>query len=153
VVDAVRAPVIAAGGIADARGMVAAFALGAEAVQIGTAFLACDESGASAQHRAALFGRNGAYTDLTKTFTGRLARGIRNRLMDELETANLTVLPYPIQRSLMKTVVAEAQGQGQAELMQLWAGQSISFLRHHSASALVASLVAGATSLLNRMAR
>jgi len=153
VVDAVRAPVIAAGGIADARGMVAAFALGAEAVQIGTAFLACDESGASAQHRAALFGRNGAYTDLTKTFTGRLARGIRNRLMDELETANLTVLPYPLQRSLMKTVVAEAQEQGQAELMQLWAGQSISLLRHHSASALVASLVADATSLLNRMAR
>ncbi|WP_254059556.1 nitronate monooxygenase family protein [Granulicella sp. L46] len=97
VVDAVRTPVIAAGGIADARGMVAAFALGAEAVQIGTAFLACDESGASAQHRAALFGRNGAYTDLTKTFTGGLARAIRNRLMDELETANLTVLPYPIQ--------------------------------------------------------
>ena len=73
--------------------------------------------------------------------------------MDELETANLTVLPYPLQRSLMKTVVAEAQEQGQAELMQLWAGQSISLLRHHSASALVASLVADATSLLNRMAR
>jgi nitronate monooxygenase len=153
VVDAVQSPVIAAGGIADARGMVAAFALGAEAVQIGTAFLACDESGASAQHRGALFARAGAYTDLTKTFTGRLARGIRNRLMDELETSNLLTLPYPLQRSLIKTVVAAAQERDQGELMQLWAGQSMGLVRHHSAAALVASLVADGHSLLHRMAR
>jgi nitronate monooxygenase len=152
VVDAVQAPVVAAGGIADARGLVAAFALGAEAVQIGSAFLACDESGASTRHRAALFAQDGAYTDLTKTFTGRLARGIRNRLMNELETANLSTLPYPLQRSLMKTVVAEAQEQDQAELMQLWAGQGMGLIRHHSAAELVASLVSDSDKLYRRMA-
>jgi NAD(P)H-dependent flavin oxidoreductase YrpB (nitropropane dioxygenase family) len=73
--------------------------------------------------------------------------------MDELETSNLLTLPYPLQRSLIKTVVAAAQERDQGELMQLWAGQSMGLLRHHSAAALVASLVADGNSLLHRMAR
>src|SRR5207253_8858692 len=77
--DIVDVPVIAAGGIGDARGVIAALALGAEAVQIGTAFLACDESGASRLHREALRGPDAGHTGLTRGFTGRLARGIRNR--------------------------------------------------------------------------
>ena len=84
IVDIVDVPVIAAGGIGDARGVVAALALGAEAVQMGTVFLACEESGASRLHREALRGRNAGHTALTKGFTGRLARGIHNRLMEEL---------------------------------------------------------------------
>ena len=84
VVDAVNVPVIAAGGIADARGIIAALALGAEAVQMGTAFLACEGSGASRLHREALVGKRAGHTGLTKGFTGRLARGVRNRLMEEL---------------------------------------------------------------------
>ena len=79
-VEEVRAPVIAAGGIADARGIAAALALGAEGVQIGTAFLATDESGATAEHKAALLGRGARHTTLTRAFSGRLARGIPNRL-------------------------------------------------------------------------
>src|SRR5258705_501731 len=83
VVDAVSVPVIAAGGIADGRGLVAALALGAEAVQIGTAFVSCLGSGASAAYLSALSSPAAKRTGLTEAFTGRLARGIRNRLMDE----------------------------------------------------------------------
>jgi NAD(P)H-dependent flavin oxidoreductase YrpB (nitropropane dioxygenase family) len=84
IVDIVDVPVIAAGGIGDARGVVAALALGADGVQLGTAFLACEESGASRLHRQALLGRTAGHTALTRGFTGRLARGIHNRLMEEL---------------------------------------------------------------------
>ena len=80
----VDVPVIAAGGIGDARGVIAALALGAEAVQMGTVFLACEESGASLLHRQALRGKKAGHTALTKGFTGRLARGIHNRLLEEL---------------------------------------------------------------------
>ncbi len=85
IADVVDVPVIAAGGIADARGVVAALALGAEAVQMGTAFLTCEASGASNIHREALLQGQAEFTGLTKAFTGRLARGIQNRLMSELE--------------------------------------------------------------------
>src|SRR5471032_952701 len=84
IVDIVDVPVIAAGGIGDARGVIATLALGAEAVQMGTVFLACEESGASRLHRKTLRQRNAGHTALTKGFTGRLARGVRNRLMEGL---------------------------------------------------------------------
>src|SRR5689334_11092897 len=87
IADTVNLPVIAAGGIADARGVVAALVLGAEAVQMGTVFLACEESGASPLHRETLRGKNAGHTALTRGFTGRLARGIHNRLLEELNRA------------------------------------------------------------------
>src|SRR3954471_13011851 len=102
--DIVEVPVIAAGGIGDARGVVAALALGAEAVQIGTAFLACEESGASRLHREALRGPAAGHTGLTRGFSGRLARGIRNRLMDELNRNEAESLPYPLQRVLVRNL-------------------------------------------------
>jgi NAD(P)H-dependent flavin oxidoreductase YrpB (nitropropane dioxygenase family) len=95
VVDAVDVPVIAAGGIADGRGLVAALALGAEAVQIGTAFLPCVGSGASTAYRAALLSETAKRTDLTDAFSGRLARGIRNRLMNEFKDMSSPPLPFP----------------------------------------------------------
>ena len=104
VVDRVEVPVIAAGGIADARGVIAALALGAEAVQIGTAFLACEESGAGRLHREALRGPDAGHTGLTRGFTGRLARGIRNRLMEELDRSGTELLPYPLQRGLVRNL-------------------------------------------------
>src|SRR5882672_4677975 len=103
IVDVVDVPVIAAGGIADARGVISAFALGAEAVQIGTAFLACEESGASRIHRETLMQRKAEFTGLTKAFTGRLARGIQNRLMSELKQER-EILPYPLQRMLVRNL-------------------------------------------------
>src|ERR1700745_3620014 len=103
VVDAVKLPVVAAGGIGDARGIVAAFALGAEGVQMGTGFLACEESGASTHHRKPLLSGQARQTALTRGFTGRLGRGIRNRLLDELNQKNTEILPYPLQRGLVRT--------------------------------------------------
>jgi nitronate monooxygenase len=124
VVDIVSVPVIAAGGIGDARGVLAALALGAESVQMGTVFLACEESGASRLHREALRGPDARHTGLTRGFTGRLARGIRNRLMEELNRGGTELLPYPLQRQLVRSLATAAEVAGRADLMPLWAGQS-----------------------------
>src|SRR5882724_1149574 len=124
VVDIVNVPVIAAGGIADARGVIAALALGAEAVQMGTVFLSCEESGASRIHGEALRGKDAGHTALTKGFTGRLARGIHNRLMDELNKKGTEILPYPLQRTLVRNLSVAGEAAGRSDLMPLWAGQS-----------------------------
>jgi nitronate monooxygenase len=143
VVDAVSTPVVAAGGIADARGIVAALALGAEGVQIGTAFLACEESGASAEHRAALLGGKARDTALTKGFTGRLARGIKNQLLDKLSAPGVELLPYPLQRFLVRNLSVLAEKLGRPELIPMWSGQSASLARHTSATELMNALVSG----------
>jgi nitronate monooxygenase len=124
IADTVNVPVIAAGGIADARGLIAALALGAEAVQMGTAFLACEESGASRLHRQALQEKRAGHTALTKGFTGRLARGIHNRLLEELNRPGIEILPYPLQRALVRNLGIPAEAAGRSDLLPLWAGQS-----------------------------
>jgi nitronate monooxygenase len=126
IADLVHVPVIAAGGIADARGVVAALALGAEAVQMGTVFLACEESGASVLHRQVLRGKKAGHTALTKGFTGRLARGIHNRLLEELNQPGTEILPYPLQRALVRNLGIPAEAAGRSDLLPLWAGQSAS---------------------------
>jgi nitronate monooxygenase len=129
VVDAVQLPVVAAGGIGDARGILAAFALGAEGVQMGTAFLSCEESGASALHRTAILSGQAKQTALTRGFTGRLARGIKNRLLDELNQKDVEILPYPLQRALVRHLSIPAEKAGRPELLPLWAGQSANLSR------------------------
>lgn len=124
VVDAVKLPVVAAGGIGDARGIVAALALGAEGVQMGTAFLACEESGANTLHRRALLSGAAKQTALTRGFTGRLARGIKNRLVDVLNQKEVEILPYPLQRALVRHLSIPAEKAGRSDLLPLWAGQS-----------------------------
>jgi nitronate monooxygenase len=141
IVDAVDVPVIAAGGIGDARGFIAVLALGAEAVQMGTAFLVCEESGASRLHREALRGRDAGHTGLTNGFTGRLARGIHNRLMEELNREGTEILPYPLQRALVRSLSMAAEAAGRADLLPLWAGQSAALSAHSDASAFLESLV------------
>jgi nitronate monooxygenase len=141
VADAISVPVVAAGGIADARGIVAAFALGAEGVQIGTAFLACEESGTSALHRNAILSGNARRTGLTRGFTGRLARGIHNQLLEELNRPGVEILPYPLQRFLVRNLTVLAEKTEKPELLQLWAGQSANLSRHTSATALLQALV------------
>ena len=143
VVDAVRVPVIAAGGIADARGIVAALALGAEGVQIGTAFVPCAGSGASEPYAAALLSEAAKRTGLTDAFTGRLARGLKNRLMDELEARSSLPLPFPLQHAVTQTVAGPAAQQRKTELMTLWAGQSASLCRCADATELMTRLIAG----------
>lgn len=143
VADAVRIPVIAAGGIADGRGIAAALTLGASAVQIGTAFLACEESNATAIHREALFSSAAGTTMLTRGYTGRLARGIRNALGETLEDRRPPILPYPLQGQLVGAFREAAIRAGRADLMSLWAGQSARLIRHRRAAELFGDLVAG----------
>lgn len=149
VVDAVRVPVIAAGGIADGRGILAALSLGAQAVQIGTAFLACGESNASALHRQQLFSAAALTTTLTRAFTGRLARGISNRMAQELGYDQIA--PYPLQGWLSAALREPALQQQRADLVPLWCGQSAGLLRHHDVPALMRFLQEGVDHLLDEV--
>lgn len=148
VVDAVSVPVIAAGGIADGRGIAAARMLGADAVQIGTAFLACDESGATALHRDKVFTTEPTRTALTHAFTGRLARGISNRVLDELSERRQELLPYPAQAWLMARLKAAAVEAGRDDVLALWSGQSAPLLQHRRADELIDALLQRADALL-----
>ncbi len=149
-VDAVEIPVIAAGGIGDARGIAAAFALGAEGVQMGTVFLACEESGAHPLHREAILSGRAGHTSLTRGFTGRLARGIHNELLRSLNQPGTEILPYPLQRALVRNLALPAQKAGKAELLALWAGQSANLARCPSVVELLGSLVSGAAERIDR---
>jgi len=141
IVDLVGVPVIAAGGIGDARGVIAALALGAEAVQMGTAFLSCEESGASRLHRETLRRRNAGRTALTRGFTGRLARAIHNRLMEDLNQSGTEILPYPLQRELVRNLAIAAEAAGRADLVPMWAGQSANLSTCTDVSEFLTSLV------------
>ena len=144
VVDAVTVPVIAAGGIADGRGFLAAMVLGAQAVQIGTAFLLCMGSGIGGAYRAALQSEQAKETDLTRAFTGRLARGIRNRLMDDLAHTDAP-LPFPLQHHLIQTVAGPAATQEKCEWMTVWAGQSARLRQYATAADLISNFIAAAS--------
>jgi nitronate monooxygenase len=153
-VDAVRIPVIASGGIMDGRGIAAALALGASAVQLGTAFLTCDESGVPEAYRAAILGAREGQTRITRAFSGRPARGIVNRFMTEVESGAGpdAILPFPYQNAMTRPLRAAAARQGQAELLSLWAGQGLRLARRQSAAALVERLSAEADATIRRMA-
>jgi len=153
IVDAVKLPVVAAGGIADARGIVAAFALGAAGVQMGTVFLACEESGASQNHRKALLSSQAGTTALTRGFTGRLARGIKNQLLDELNNKDTEILPYPLQRNLVRYLSIPAEKAGRRELLPLWAGQSASLSHCEDVNVLLNNLVAQVSAIAGRVQR
>jgi nitronate monooxygenase len=153
VVDAVSVPVVAAGGIADARGIVAAFALGAEGVQIGTAFLGCEESGASVHHRNALLRGNARRTGLTRGFTGRLARGIHNQLLEELNHPGVEILPYPLQRALVRHLSIPAEKAAKPEFLPLWAGQSANLARQSDAKTLLQTLVSEVSAIAGPVLR
>jgi nitronate monooxygenase len=141
VVDIVDVPVIAAGGIGDARGVIAAMALGAEGVQLGTVFLTCEESGTSRLHRKTLLEKKGEHTALTKGFTGRLARGIHNRLMEDLNARGTEILPYPLQRGLVRNLAIAAEAAGRVDLVPMWAGQSANLSTCTDVAAFLSSLV------------
>jgi nitronate monooxygenase len=140
VVDTVKVPVIAAGGIADSRGVAAALALGAAAAQIGTAFLACEESNASPLHRQMLFSAAASRTALTRAFTGRLARSIHNEFIEKLKGKEALLPPYPVQSWLTGKLKEAALKAGRADVISLWAGQAAGRLRHRRAADLLRSL-------------
>jgi nitronate monooxygenase len=140
VADAVKIPVIAAGGIADARGVAAALRLGAAGVQIGTAYLLCPEASPSVVHRAALKSDRARVTALTNLFTGRPARGIVNRIMRELGPMSDAVPPFPLATSALAPLRATAESQGSGEFSPLWAGQNVSGCKEVSAAVLTREL-------------
>ena len=133
-------PVIAAGGIMDGRGIAAAQALGAEGVQMGTAFLVCPESAIGPAYRAALAAAGETDTRITRVFSGRPARGIVNATMERLASAEAAVPAYPVQNALMGPVRRAAAAQGRADALALWAGQGVAAARPMPAGELVALL-------------
>ena len=141
VADRVQTPVIAAGGIADARGVRGALALGASAAQLGTAFLACAESGADQLHRQRLFSDDAKDTVLTRSFSGRLARGLRNRWSSEVDLNSDGIMPFPLQSWFVSQLRSVAVASGEHELISLWGGQIAPNLKHHRAADLMQALL------------
>ena len=151
IVDAVTVPVIAAGGIMDGRGLVAALALGASAVQMGTAFLGCHEAPIADAWRRQLFATEADQVTVTSVLSGKPARGIRNRLIREVEALDEALLPYPLQYSLSRELRQKAQQMDNADFLAMWAGQGLGLLRDTSISALLQSLVDDAQALIARL--
>ena len=142
IVQAVKIPVIAAGGIADAAGVKAALAMGASAAQIGTAYMLCDEAMTSPLHRAALKSANSQHTALTNLFTGRPARGIVNRLMCELGAISDKSPEFPLATGAIVPLRAAAEKAGNADFSPLWSGQNASGCLEISAAQMTRLLMA-----------
>jgi nitronate monooxygenase len=140
IVDAVKVPVIAAGGIADARGIAAAFALGASGVQIGTAYLFCPEATIRPMHRQALERATENETALTNVFTGRPARGIMNRAMREIGPMSEVAPEFPLAATALAPLRSKAEAAGSGDFTALWAGQGFPMGREMSAGELTRTL-------------
>jgi len=143
VVRAVKLPVIAAGGIADAQGVAAAMALGAAGVQIGTAYLLCPEATISAVHRAALKSNAARHTALTNLFTGRPARGIMNHVMKELGPMSSLAPAFPLATAAIAPLRAKAEAEGSGDFSPLWSGQNAGGCKEIPAAQLTRELAAG----------
>ncbi len=143
IANAVSVPVIAAGGIADAQGVTAALALGASGAQIGTGYLLCDEANTTDIHRAALQSEQAKHTALTNIFSGGAARGIINRVMDELGPISQDAPPFPLSTPALVPLRKQAESLGSGDFSPLWAGQNVSGCRPVSAAELTRSLFLG----------
>jgi nitronate monooxygenase len=141
IVAAVKVPVIAAGGIADAHGVWAAMALGASAVQVGTAYLLCPEAETTAVHRAALQGPAASHTALTNVFSGRPARGIVNRAMRDLGPLSPHAPAFPLAANAIAPLRKHAEAMGSGDFTPMWAGQNTSGCREVPAGELTRELV------------
>ena len=142
VVDAVKVPVIAAGGIGDARGIAAALALGAAGAQLGTAYLFTPEAKVSALHRAALAAGRDDGTALTNVFTGRPARGLMNRVMREVGPISADAPQFPLAAGAMAPLRAAAETKGSSDFTPLWSGQASALGLAMGAAALTQKLAA-----------
>jgi nitronate monooxygenase len=144
VVQAVKTPVIAAGGVADAEGVRAALALGAAGVQVGTAYLLCPEAATSAVHRAALRSAAARHTALTNVFTGRPARAIMNRFVREVGPVNAAAPAFPSAAAALAPLRARAEGLGSGDFSPLWSGQNAGGCKEVPAAQVTRELAAGA---------
>ncbi len=146
VVDSVGIPVLAAGGIMDGRGLAASLALGADGVQMGTAFLACPESGAHEGYKRAVLGATEEETTVTRAFSGKAARGLKNRFTEEME--GVDVPEYPVQNAHTRDVRAAAAKADRTEFMSLWSGQAPRLARPVPAAEVVEKTVALASEIV-----
>jgi nitronate monooxygenase len=138
----VSVPIVAAGGLMDGRDLAAALACGADAGALGTAFLACPESGASPAYKQAIQAARGDPTVVTRAFSGRPARGLRNAFIERAEARPGAILPYPLQNTLTRGMRTAAAKAGRAEFLSLWAGQGVARTRALPARELVRALAA-----------
>jgi nitronate monooxygenase len=152
IADAVKVPVIAAGAISDARGVAAAFALGASGVQIGSAYLHCPESKISAPHRAALQSAGDDGTAVTNVISGRAARGVVNRLIREVGPISPLAPEFPLATGALAPLRAKAEASGSGDFSPMWAGQAAALGRAVPARELTRQLAEAAQSLLQRLA-
>jgi nitronate monooxygenase len=152
VVDAVKVPVIAAGGIADGRGIAAAFALGAAGVQIGTAYLRCPESRVSSPARVALAHAPDDATVITNVMTGRPARGVANRVMREVGPISPDAPAFPHAATALAPLKAAAEKLGRVDFTNLWAGQAVRLGREMPAAELTRALAGAALARMSQMA-
>lgn len=153
VVDVVDVPVIAAGGIADGRGIAAAFALGASGVQVGTAFLFCPEAKVSNPHRAALRSARDDDTALTNVFTGRPARGVINKVVREAGPISAEAPAFPLAAGALAPIRAAAEAKGSSDFTPLWSGQAAALGRETPAAELTQSLVKDALQRMKALGR
>lgn len=134
-------PIIAAGGISNKEGVNKALAIGAQACQIGTAFLSTYEAGTHTAYKHALLNPTSENTILTRALSGRFARGIRNKLIETIEAHKDEILPFPIQNKLTGQIRAAAAEQNNPEFMSLWAGQNFALCEDISAAELMRRLI------------
>lgn len=147
--EKVKVPIIAAGGIATGKGIAAALTLGADAAQIGTAFLATDESNALPVHREMLFSDAAKYTTLSRAYTGRLGRGLTSRVAKDLIAKEAAVLPFPLQTTFMSPLRKAALDQQKWDMILFWGGQIAPILKHRKATTLMHSLIEETTAYFN----
>ena len=150
IVDRVSVPVLLAGGIMDGRGIAAALALGAEGVQLGTAFLGCPEGGTTALQREVLTGAGDA-TVVSRAYSGRHARLVRTPLLDAISRSGVEPLPFPLQAMLVADLRAAALEASRADLLFVLAGQGSSAIRELPAAELVETLVREAEDAIRRL--
>jgi nitronate monooxygenase len=141
VVKNISIPVIAAGGIMDGKGLIAALCLGAKAVQMGTAFLTCEESGAHPVHKEAILNSKNDETTLTRAFSGKWARGIKNKFLMEMKEYEATFPDFPVQNVLTQTIRKASSTQNNKEYMSLWCGQNSTLARRETVEVLIKRIV------------
>jgi nitronate monooxygenase len=147
VVDHVSIPVIAAGGIMDGRGLMASLCLGAQGVQMGTAFLTCIESGAQQVYKEAIMNAKEDQTVLTRAFSGKWARGIKNKFIAEMEKHEDSLPDFPVQNTLTQSIRKASSSQNNSDFMALWSGQSPRLAKNQTVEMLIKNIMAEAKNI------
>ncbi|WP_160723698.1 NAD(P)H-dependent flavin oxidoreductase [Bacillus sp. USDA818B3_A] len=150
VADKVSIPVVAAGGIMDGRGLMASICLGAMGVQMGTAFLTCVESGAHKVHKDAILHSNEDQMVLTRSFSGKSARGIKNQFILEMQKHETLLPDFPVQNTLTQDIRKTSAAQNNQEFMSLWSGQSPSLAKSQTVESLIKNIISEANGLILR---